>query len=73
MIPLLRRALPPVLRRSYARFIAQLQNPALAQQALLKELLCELAATDARFVKYPLQPIIRCAGLRSRKPNRLRE
>src|SRR5436853_6599988 len=46
MIPLLRRALPPVLRRSYARFIAQLQNPALAQQALLKELLRELAATE---------------------------
>src|SRR5438128_843580 len=46
MIPLLRRALLLVLRRSYARFIAQLQNPAIAQQALLKELLRELAATE---------------------------
>jgi GH3 auxin-responsive promoter len=46
MIPLLRRALPPVLRRSYARFIAQLQDPAIAQQALLKELLRDSAATE---------------------------
>ena len=46
MIRLLRRTLPPVLRRSYARLVEQLQNPAVAQQALLGELLRDLAKTE---------------------------
>jgi hypothetical protein len=25
-------------------------------------LLCQLSATDARFPKYPPQPVVRCAG-----------
>src|ERR1700761_6983237 len=45
MIRLLRRTLPFALRRSYRRFIEQLQNPAAAQQALLKELVRDIAAT----------------------------
>jgi len=46
MIQLLGRALPVVLRRSYARLVEQLQNPAIAQQSLLNQLLRDLAATE---------------------------
>ena len=46
MIGLLRRVLPPLLRRSYARLVEPLRNPALAQSALLKELLRDAAATE---------------------------
>jgi hypothetical protein len=46
MIQLLRRALPPILRRSHARLREQLRHPALDQQALLKDLLRDLAATE---------------------------
>lgn len=46
MIQLLGRALPVVLRRSYARLIAQLKNPAVAQQGLLNRLVRDLAATE---------------------------
>jgi GH3 auxin-responsive promoter len=46
MIRLLRRTLPPLLRRSYARLVEQLQNPAAAQQVLLADLLGDLAKTE---------------------------
>ena len=46
MIQLLRRALLPVLRRSHARLIEQLHDPALAQGALLKDILRDLAKTE---------------------------
>ncbi|MEN3332846.1 MAG: hypothetical protein V7641_2211 [Blastocatellia bacterium] len=46
MIGLLRRVLPPVLCRSYARLVEQLRHPALAQSALLRELLRDSAATE---------------------------
>jgi GH3 auxin-responsive promoter len=46
MIQLLGRALPVVLRRSYARLVAQSQNPAVAQQRLLNRLVGDLAATE---------------------------
>src|SRR5690349_15876145 len=46
MIQLLGRALPVVLRRAYARLVAQLRNPAVAQQALLNRLVRDLAATE---------------------------
>src|SRR5690349_11896697 len=46
MTRLLRQALPLVLRRSHARLIAQLQNPAFAQQILLRAILHDLAATE---------------------------
>ena len=31
-------------------------------------LLCEKAASDHRFPKYPMQPVIQCAGFRPNEP-----
>ena len=46
MIKAIRRALKPLLRNSYVRFKEQLTNPRRAQQALLKDLTGNLAATE---------------------------
>jgi hypothetical protein len=34
-------------------------------------LLCEKAAEDQRFVKYPPQPVVRCGGYEERQAGRL--